>query len=88
MVYDALNRRVEQTVSGTTTEILYGVSGGKLALMSGTAVSELFLALPGGATAVYNGGGLAYYRHADWLGSARLVYNLQGGVVYEGSYVP
>ncbi len=56
--------------------------------MSGTAVSELFLALPGGATAVYNSGGLAYYRHADWLGSGRLVYNLQGGVVYKGSYAP
>ena len=28
--------------------------------------------LPGGATAVYDSSGLAYYRHSDWLGSSRL----------------
>jgi RHS repeat-associated protein len=47
-------------------------SGGKLALMNGTTVQEAFIPLPGGGTAVYNSTGLAYYRHADWLGSSRL----------------
>jgi RHS repeat-associated protein len=52
--------------------MLYGVDGSKLAVMSGQTVTRAFVALPGGATAVYNASGLAWYRHADWLGSSRL----------------
>lgn len=76
--YDALGRMVEQTKSGTSTEIVYDCLGNKLALMNGTStVVEGFAPLPGGATAVYTSTSLgttnkiAYYRDPDWLGSSR-----------------
>ena len=69
---DALDRRVEQTTSGTSTEILYGPGGAKLALMNGTTVVKVFAPLAAGATAVYTSSALAYYRHPDWLGSSRI----------------
>ena len=85
LVYDALGRRVEQPGA----QILYGLGGGKLALMSGQAVTKAFVPLPGGATAVYNGGTLTYYRHADWLGSSRLASKSSDHTVYyDGSYEP
>ena len=40
--------------------------------MNGQTLTKAFVPLPGGGTAVYNSGGLAYYRHPDWLGSSRL----------------
>ena len=42
------------------------------ALMNGTTLTKVFMSLPGGGVAVYTSSGLAYYRHADWLGSSRL----------------
>jgi hypothetical protein len=37
--------------------------------MNGQALTKGFVPLSGGATAVYNASGLAYYRHAAWVGS-------------------
>jgi len=85
---DALDRRVEQTTSGASTEILYGPDGSKLALMNGTTVVKVFAPLPGGATAVYTSSGLAYYRHSDWLGSSRLASTPSRTVYYDGAYAP
>jgi len=65
---DALDRRVEQTTSGTSTEILYGPGGSKLALMNATTVVKVFAPLSAGATAVDTSSALFYYRHPDWLG--------------------
>ena len=53
------------------------VCGGKLALVLLTNgqtpnLTETFMPLPGGATAVYNSTGLAFYRHPDWLGTSRI----------------
>ena len=48
---------------------MYGPGGGKLALMNGQTLTKAFVPLPAGATAVYAGSTLSYYRHADWLGS-------------------
>ena len=68
VTYDALGRVVEQTKSGTSTEIAYDCLGNKLALMNGiSAQVKSFVPLPAGATTVYAPGGLLYYRHADWL---------------------
>jgi len=67
-----LKRRVEQLKSSAYTEILYAPNGAKLALMSGQTVTKMFVPLPGGATAVYAGTSLSYYRHPDWLGSSRI----------------
>lgn len=66
--YDALGRMVED---GKGSQILYGPGGGKLAVMNGQTLRNAFVPLPGGATAVFNASGLAYYRHPDWLGSSR-----------------
>lgn len=71
--YDALGRVIAQT-GGNAYVVVYGPAGGKLALVNGStgAIIKLFAPLPGGATAVYAGTALSYYRHADWLGSARM----------------
>ena len=44
--------------------------------------------LPGGATAVYNSSGLAYYRHSDWLGSSRLASTQARGLFSSTAYAP
>jgi RHS repeat-associated protein len=88
MVYDALDRRVEQTVSGTTSEILYSLDGAKLALLNGAAVSQLFVGLPGGSRAIYTASGLAYYQYGNWLGSERETTTPAGSIVHDGMYGP
>ncbi len=72
LTYDALGRVVEQSRGSSYTEIVYTPVGGKLALMNGQTLQKAFCALPGGGSAVYSSTGLAYYRHAEWLGSSRL----------------
>jgi hypothetical protein len=47
-----------------------------------------YVPLPGGATAYYTASGLAYYRHADWLGSSRLATTPTRTVFYDGAYAP
>ncbi|HVA64011.1 MAG TPA: hypothetical protein VNF74_09830, partial [Terriglobales bacterium] len=70
--YDALGRAVEAAEPHGAIEFLYGPGGGKLAVMSGQALDAAYIPLPGGGTAVYHDAALAYYRHADGLGSSRL----------------
>jgi RHS repeat-associated protein len=72
VIYDALDRMIEQTRGSSHTQIVYGPYGMKLALMNGQALINAFIKLPGSARAVYSSTGLAYYRHADHLGSSRL----------------
>ena len=67
LTFDALDRMVEQNRSGSYTQIVYGPLGNKLALMNGQTLSKAFVPLSGGATAVYNACGLAYYRNAGHL---------------------
>ena len=67
LIYDALGRMVEQNRGGSYTQIVYGPGGIKLALMNGSTLQKAFVPLPAGAQAVYNGSGLAYYRHGEWL---------------------
>lgn len=94
--YDALGRVVEQdkgsacTTSPTSsTEIVYGPSGAKLALfLNGSSLFKAFVPLPGGAEAVYNSSGLQYYRHADWLGTSRLATTSSRTLYYSGAYAP
>jgi RHS repeat-associated protein len=86
--YDALDRMVEQTVGSTNSEIFYGPSGGKLALMNGTALTKAFVPLPGGATAVYSSSGLAYYRHTDHLGSSRFASTPTQTLYSDTAYSP
>ena len=89
--FDALDRMVEQNRSSVYTEIVYAPTGAKLALMSGTTGQTLqnaFINLPGKATAVYTSSGLDHYRHADWLGSARLTSSPSQTVLSATAYAP
>ncbi len=88
MIYDALGRMIEQTRGSSHTEIVYGPYGMKLALMNGTTLVNAFVELPSGARAVYNGSGLAYYRHADHLGSSRLATTTGRTKYYDVAYAP
>jgi len=88
VTFDALDRAVEQANSGAYTQVVYGPSGMKLALMNGQSLTKAFVPLPGGATAVYNSGGLAYYRHPDWLGSSRFASTPGRTLYYSGAYAP
>jgi RHS repeat-associated protein len=88
LTFDALDRMVEQNNNGSYTQIVYGPGGGKLALMSGQTLSKAFVPLSAGATAVYNASGLAYYRHADWLGSSRFASTPSRTMYYDGAYAP
>ncbi len=86
--YDALGRMVELNVSGTYSEIVYAPTGDKLALMNGQTLKRAFVPLPAGATAVYTTSGLDHYRHADWLGSARLGTTPSQTVYGDVAYAP
>jgi RHS repeat-associated protein len=88
LTFDALDRMVEQNRNGSYTQIVYGPSGGKLALMNGQTLSKAFVPLSAGATAVYNSSGLLYYRHSDWLGSSRLASTTSRTLYYDGAYAP
>ncbi len=88
LTYDALDRMVEQSVSSTNSEIVYGPSGVKLALMNGTTLTKAFVPLTGGATAVYSSSGLAYYRHTDHLGSSRFASTPSRTLYSDTAYSP
>jgi RHS repeat-associated protein len=86
--YDALDRMVEQNRSGSYTQIVYAPTGSKLALMNAQSFQKAFVPLPGMGTAVYTASGLAYYRHADWLGSSRFA-STPGRTMYsDAAYSP
>ncbi len=86
--YDALGRMVENNAGGAYTEFIYGPTGAKVAKVNGTTLIKAFIALPGGAKAIYSSTGLAYYRHADWLGSSRLTSTQSRGVYSSSAYAP
>ncbi len=88
IVYDAMDRPVEQTLSGVTTELLYDPQGRRIARMSGQTLQKAYLPLPGGALAYYEASGLVAYRHADYAGSVRLA-STPTQTAYSGrSYAP
>jgi RHS repeat-associated protein len=86
--YDALGRMVENNAGGTYTQIVYGPTGKKLATANAQTLVKAFIALPGGAKAIYNSSGLAYYRHSDWLGSSRLTSTAARGLYSSSAYAP
>lgn len=88
MIYDAVDRMIEQTRGSSHTEIAYGPYGMKLALMNGQTLVNAFVKLPGGARAIYGSGGLAYYRHADHLGNSRLATTPGRAKYYDVAYAP
>jgi len=88
VIYDALDRMIEQTRGSSHNQIVYGPYGMKLALMNGQSLVNAFVKLPGGARAVYGSSGLAYYRHADHPGSSRLATTPTRTKYYDVAYAP
>ncbi len=87
LIYDAQGQMVEQQNGSTYTQMLYSPAG-KTAIMNGQTLSKAFVSLPGGGTVIYNSSGLAYYRHADWLGSSRLTSTASRTVYSASAYAP
>lgn len=87
MTYDALGRMVEKLSGSTYFDIVYGPQG-RFATMNGQTLLKAFIPLPTGATAVYTSSGLAYYRHTDHLGSARLATTPTRTLWASASYAP
>ncbi len=87
ITYDALDRAVEENNSGTYKQILYGPTGGKLALMARQSASSVFVPLPGGEEATYTGSTIRF-RHYDWLGSARFESNMTQREYGDAAYAP
>jgi RHS repeat-associated protein len=58
-----------------------------MGIYSGALAKET-IPLPGGETAVYNGSGLNFIRHADWLGSSRLATTWAHAVYSKEAYAP
>lgn len=86
LIYDALGQMVEQQNGSTYTEMLYSQAG-KTAIMNGQSLQKTFIPLPGGETAIYNSSAtLAFYRHADWLGSSRLTTTTSRTVSSSSAY--
>jgi RHS repeat-associated protein len=60
--------------------------------MSGQTLQKYMLPLAAGLQAVYNlsssGSTLAYFRHADWLGSSRFASKPSGSAQYSLAYAP
>ncbi|HXN73876.1 MAG TPA: RHS repeat-associated core domain-containing protein [Candidatus Acidoferrales bacterium] len=88
LTYDALGRMAEQNKGGAFSQIVYTPQGNKFALMNGQTLGKAFVPLPGGSQAVYTPSGLAYYRHADWVGSARFASTPSRTMYFDGAYAP
>ena len=88
VTYDAFGRAVEQNNSGSYTQLVYSPSGNLFATLTGSTVQKYFVPLAAGLTAVYNGSGLEYYRHSDWLGTNRFAGTPSGTVYFDGAYAP
>jgi RHS repeat-associated protein len=87
VTYDALGRMAEQNKSGAYSEIVYAPTGTKIEIMSGQSFTRAFLPLPGGAVAVW-GGGNAWYRHSDHLGSSRFASTQSRTMYSDVAYAP
>ncbi len=90
ITYDALGRPVEQNQPGTyKRSIVYAPTGEKLALVVGQGTVQWgYIPLTGGGTAIYTNGALGWYRHPDWLGSARLTSTPSRTFFGSGAFAP
>lgn len=87
--YDALDRMVEQTKSGTSTEIEYSPTGFQMNLLNGQTATKAFVPMPGGTEEVWQASGASpYYRHSDWLGSSRFASTSTRTMYNDLAYAP
>ena len=84
--FDALGRMVEFYANGQWNQVAYGPAG-RLGVEHNTVPADVAFPLPGGGEAVYDGSGsVAYFRHPDWQGSARVEVAWDGTVAYDRAY--
>jgi hypothetical protein len=77
-----------ETGSGSTyQQFFFRPDGAQMGIYSAGLTKET-IPLPGGETAVYNGGGLNFIRHKDWLGSSRLATTWTHAVYSKEAYAP
>jgi RHS repeat-associated protein len=73
-------------------QFFYRPDGTQLGIYAGSlgsgSLSKETIPLPGGETAVYNGSGLNFIRHTDWLGSSRLATTWAHAVYSKEAYAP
>jgi RHS repeat-associated protein len=90
--YDALGRMVETGSGSSYKQFFYRPDGTQLGIYTGSlgsgSLSKETIPLPGGETAVYNGSGLNFIRHTDWLGSSRLATTWAHAVYSKEAYAP
>ena len=92
LTYDALGRMVEKAVGSTYTQIVYGPQG-RFATMNGQTLIGALIPVPG-SQVMYTSASLnttnkiAYYRHADHLGSSRLAATPSGTLYSSTAYAP
>jgi RHS repeat-associated protein len=86
--YDGFGRMVEQQRGTVYSQIVYSPTGAKIAVMQGQTLMKGFVPLPAGGAAIYTTGGLDHYRHADWLGSARLGSTPTRTIAFDSAYAP
>jgi RHS repeat-associated protein len=87
LIYDAMNRLVEISPA---EQILYSPIG-KLGLMNGQAVDDLWFPLPGGSSEELLGpyGANRHTLHSDWLGNVRLATTYSDrSLAYDVAYSP
>jgi RHS repeat-associated protein len=87
IIYDALDRMVEQNYSNKNTEFIYAPTGFKMQIMNGQSATDDFVPLPGGGSVVYTAT-LAFYRHPDWLGSSRFASTSARAMYSDVAYAP
>ncbi len=88
ITYDAFGRMVDLNNGSSRTQIVYDPRGTKFAYMSGQNLGYYAVPLGAGLQAVFSSSGLWYYRHSDWLGSARLELDTTGSLFVARSYAP
>ncbi|ABF43251.1 YD repeat protein [Candidatus Koribacter versatilis Ellin345] len=87
VTYDAFGRTAETNSGGTYKQFLYGPAGDKLAI-TGATLTKAYVPLSGSDIAVYTASGLAFYRHADWLGSSRVTSTSSSALNGSTAYAP
>ena len=94
--YDAFGRMVEVANAASNPpvyQLVYSPAGGPvLAQTSSQGLLLALVPLPGGGSALYNtqysGTSVAYYAHADWLGSTRMMSDPSRNYEFTMAYAP
>jgi RHS repeat-associated protein len=83
--YNALNQRVETTVSGAPQNFVYNAAGQRVTIWNAnTGAQTQGQYYWGGKRVAFYSGGSAHFQHQDWMGTERARTTYNGGV--EGTF--